>query len=341
MGSIISYNLLNLQDDPPSRPKMTRILRYFPQTLNAKQAIKKGFKFSHKVSFESRDFLSRLSPPEIRRLSILLKRLEHLSRLEIPLDLLPLRDKALFRLFESLRHIKSSSKIHFYFTHSFVSYSKDLLLILQKTLRSLSALSRIKIKLSFPFSYCSKDKIEHQLLKSFALQKCFTSANLVFKFNSKRSAIQELIATLSSSKSLSKLSLTLQGTDFISEKQARVPHDVLHSLKKMKTVKNCRVYFKDCVINESSLNRITPAIKEAAQVFNLEIIFKRIGYFELFSWSEWWLFRRSLKSLSSFHTVHAKFIGKLELFSAMDLIILIFIGFLSILIPLAIIRFML
>lgn len=219
MGSIISYHLLKNQDDPQnkiSKPKMTKILRYFPQTQNTKQAIKKRFKFFHSFSFESQDFLRPLSPSEIRRLTNLLKRLKHLSSLGIALNLLPPQEKVLVRFFESLRHIKSSPEIYFYFTRSFISYSKDLLLISQKTLRSLCALSRIKIQLSFPFSYCSKDKTEHELLKNFAQQKRFTSANLIFEFNSKRSEIQEIIDTLSSSKSLSELSLTLQGTDFIS-----------------------------------------------------------------------------------------------------------------------------
>ncbi len=343
MNSKTSYYPLEIQDEPQikgSKSKMLPILRYHPQIQDTKQAIKKRFKAFHKISFESHDFSKPLSPSEIGRLSESLKRAKYSSRLGIALDSIPCEDKALLRFFESLRHAKSFSEVHFYFADSSTYYSKDLLFISQKTLHNIGALPRKNMKLSFPFFYSSVNHIEHKILKSFIRQKSFTSAHCICKIGAKISEIQEIITTLSSSKSLTEFSLTLDGVDFTSDNRARLPHSIFHSLKKMKTVKNCRVYFKECIIDNSKLKGLFPALKEAAQAFNLEIIFKGIGNFATFSRLGWWLFRRSIRNLSPFHTVRARLIGELELYSLKEWIAFNVICYLSVLVMIAVLCFM-
>lgn len=342
MDSYFSYYPLENQDDPQikgPKPKMARILPYLSHSQDNKQIIKKRLKAFHKISIESPDFSKPLSPSEIKRLSKSLKRLKYLPYLGIALDSIPSEDKILLRFFESLRHTKSFSEVHFSFANPFTYYSKDLLFISQKALRNICVLPRKDTKLSFPFFYSTINRIEHKILKSFIRQKSFTSAHCICKIGAKLSEIKEIITTLSQSKSLSEFSLTVDGVDFTSAKQSRLPHDIFYSLKKMEAIKNCRVYFTDCIINNSKLKELVPSIKEAAQVFNLEIVFKGIGNFPLVSKLEGWLFRMSLRNLSQSHTVHAKFIGKLELYSIKEWIAFNAVCFFSGLTILAIICF--
>jgi len=342
MSYTIPYYSLESQDDrqiEASKPKMTGLLRYSSQVQDSKQAIKRRFNIFHKISIESQDFSHPFTPSEIRRLTIHFKRLRYLPCLGIDINSLPLQHKVLRRFFESLKHTKYLSEIHFYFTNPWMHYSNGLVLISCQALRSFCVLPRRKIKLSFPFSYSSSHQTEHKFLKSFTKQKYFTSAHGTFRIGCKISEIQEVITTLSHSKSLTELSLTLNGIDFTSDDPARLPHDLFRSLKEMKTIKNCRVFFKECLIDDSTLEGLIPALKEAAQVLNLEIIFQEIGRHALVTWFGWWWFRMSVRNLSPSHTAHAKFIGDLDAFSAKQWIACYLIVFLFVLFILALLCF--
>ncbi len=328
MDSKTSYYPLDIRDDLP-KPKMTRILRYLPQSQDTKQAIKKRFKAFHRISFESQNISKPLSPSEVRNLTKLLKRLKYLPSLGIALDSIPSKEKVLARFFEALKHTKSFSQIHFSFTNPSMYYTKELLLISQKTLRSVCALPRKNIKLSFHYSHYCLNNFELKILKNFIKQKAFTSANLLCHFGSRISKIQEIITILSNSKSLSEFSLTLNKVGSPADNPDRSPDDIFHTLTKLKTVKKCRIYFKGGAESDSKLKELVPAIKEVAQVFNLEIIIQGYGNFSSVTRLEWWLFKRSLRNLSPSHTVHAEFIGELDPYSAKEWLVCCSILFFS------------
>ncbi len=322
-----SYYPLEIPDDLP-KPKTNRILRYLPQSQDTKQAIKKRFRIFHKISFESQKPSKPLPSSDIRRLTKLLKQLKYLPYLGIALNSLPQKDKVLLRFFESVKHTQAFSQIHFYFMMKHWSiHCKDEVLTSCQIVRYICALPRKNIKLTFPFYYFSGDKREHKLLKSFTRQKCFTSVHLNCEFGSKICDIEEIITILSNTKSLSEFSLTLKTSYLTYENPPLAPRAIFYSLKEIKTLKNCRVYFKNCYFDVSELKRLVPALKEAAQAFNIEIILERLPDVAYFSIFEWWLFRRSLRNLSPVHTVNAKFIGKLQPFSIEDWIRIFYIFF--------------
>ncbi len=331
MSSKVPYHpIRNLSDDPQittPKSKMNRLLQYIPQAQNTKQAIKKRFKVLHRISFEAKEPPQPLGVPRIQRLTTNLKRLKHISHLGIDMSSLLCSEKIPFRFFESLKHTKNFNEIHFYSTDPWTYYSEELALVVSQVLRSLRILPKMKIKLSLPFSSSYLNKNLFRLLKSFHKHKCFTSVQLNFGFCYTILAVQEVMTTLSSSKSLSELSLTLKGTNFTHKNSDQLPHDVFRTLKNMKTVKNCRVHFHDCVITNSELKGLVPVLKEAGQTLNLEIIVEIINKIALLSRSEWWLFKRSIRNPNSSHPIYAKHKGELKNLSQKESYALPLVGF--------------
>ncbi len=321
MSSKASYQFLKNQEeehDPQvqitqSKPKMTKLRRYIRHN-DSKQALKKKFKTIHEISFQYQKFVQPLSVSDIRRLTTLLKRLKHVSKLGLDMNSLPCNHKVLLRFFQSLKHSKYFSEIHIYFIHNTVPlYTKELVHVSCQTLRYIRALPQRKIKLTLPFSLHSLAKNENKFLKSLAKHKCFTSAHFTFEYNYQISHLQEMMTILSNSKSLSQLSLTFKLIDFKHAEAARRSHDTFYTLKRMKTVKNCRVCLQTCAITNPKLKALVPILKEAVESFNLEFIIED-SHTEITRYG-WWLFRRSIQNLCSPHIVSVKHIGKLELIS--------------------------
>ena len=330
MDSKVPYHPLKNQEDHPlierPRPKMTRLLRP-PPNQNRKQAIKKGFPVFHKISFKSANHHRPIPPSEIRSLITHLKRSRRakpLPRLEISIALLRLSENSFVRL---LKHAKYFSKIHFYTDFIFHYSLEELNLNVSRVLRSIHALPRLKIQLSLFFhSYAlnQHDKNLPKMVTSFNKHRCFTSAHFSFRLGCEVLKRQKLISILKHSRSLSQLSLNF-GRDngsvtgwqkarrhFFSGDLDPQLHDVFGALKNIKTLKNCRLCFRHCLLSNVELNDLKPALKEAAQSFNLEFIIDGYSYITKFGW---WQFSRSIRNLSHSRTISVKHTLKVDPFS--------------------------
>ncbi len=199
--------------------------------------------------------------------------------------------------------------------------------MLSRVLRSIHDLPRLKIKLSL---LLYKDKLNqhydvlHKMVTTFSEHRCFTSAHFSFTFGCEFLKRQELISMLKHSKSLSELSLNLSRDvlsatiwqsyrrDFCSGDLDPQLHDVFSALKNIRTLENCRLCLQNCLLTNVELNDFIPALKDAAQSFNLEFIID--GNSEVTKLG-WWQFKRSIRNLSHSHTIFAKHTGKLHPFS--------------------------
>ena len=339
MSSKVPYlHPLKNQEAPlPSQQKMTRLLRCQPDQ-DHKQAIKKGFKVFHKISVKSKDPSQFLPPAEILGVATYIKKLKRtkpLPRLEIEMNSVRLSDESIVKFFQSLKQTKSLSEIHFDFRHNGI-LSLHGSRFASKALCYIRALPRLKIKLSlFVEDRLLRNEEMRKMLKRFNKHKCFASAHFSPQpFCGQILEMEEAIARFKHSKSLSKLSLVLHRDrpdetsyqklqrHFLSESRGPLPFDgVFSNLKRIKTLKNCRVHFQRCDINNLELKALLPLFKEAAQSSNLEILIDESlddGY-ELSSWItkfEWWMFKRTIRNLNPYHTVSAKHIGTLRDYSS-------------------------
>ena len=325
MSSKVPYRpLKNQEDHLPYQPKMTRLLRP-PPDLDRKQMIKKGFPVFHKISYSR-----PLPPSELRNLVTHLKRSRRgkpLPRLEIHIGLLDVNENSIIRF---LQHAKYFSEIRFYAELISGYFPGELNLHVSRVLRSIHALPRLKLKLSL---LLYKDKLNkhnedlHEIVTTFNKHRCFTSAHFSFTFGCEFLKRQELISILKHSKSLSKLSLNLSRDIFSATgwqplRRLLFPgdldpqlHDVFRALKEIRTLKNCRLCFQSCLLTSVELNDFIPALKDAAQSFNLEFIIDGTSEVSMLGW---WQFKRSIRNLSHSHTISAKHTGKLNLFSVSD-----------------------
>jgi len=251
-----------------------------------------------------------------------------LPRLEIDLQTFRYNDK-IVKFFQSLKHTKCFSEIHFIEHVYWHSYSEELTLYISRALGFLRAWPKLKIKLSLPFAGPRLNEDYESLRKmvtSFTKHRSFTSAHFSFLDNCELSKRQEIISILKHSKSLSDLSLNLR-RDLESETLCQELrrglfsgnpdprlHDVFRTLKRIKTVKNCRLCFQSCKMENPELKDLEQALKKAAKSFNLEIIIDDSQRRPIITIFEWWLFQRSFRNIRP-HKVSAKHVGRLRPFS--------------------------
>jgi len=301
-------------------PKRTQIpLRRKNKSPN--QILKERFNIMHQISLKSthKDPFLPIQASEIQKLTANLKRLKHLTCIEIDLNSLPLNHKFILRFFESLKHFKQISKINFFTSQPSISFSNQSLLALSQCISGIHPSPHLEIKLSLNISVLDSDQNFCKLLGSFAKHPCFMKIHLTFSNFHDLSKAQAIISNLKNSKSLSHFNLTLGGCNLSVEQSG----DLFRSLKHLKSVKNLNIHFKHCLLGTPPFFKgLAFALKENTQVQDLEIVFER--KVPLINKFEWWSFVRSLKKNTHFRTVKAKFIGQLQ-FLTHKAIILFFV----------------
>jgi len=272
------------------------------------QVLKEGPNRMHQISLKSihKDPFLPFRASEIQILRKNLKRLKHLTCIEVDLNSLPFNHKFILGLFESLKHFKQVSKINFFPNHPSLSFSNQSLLSLSQGISGIYPSPHLEIKLSLDICVLDSDQNFRKLLGSFAKHECFTKIHLTFSSFHDLSKAQAIIFNLKNSKSLSHFNLTLSGCNLSVERSG----DLFRSLKHLRTVKNLNIHFKHCLPGTPLFfKKLAFALKENTQVQDLEIVFER--KVPLINKFEWWSFVRSLKKNTHFRTVKAKFIGQL------------------------------
>ena len=290
---------------PPKIAKIAPFLKGKPQ----KQILKEGFKTIHHISIKStpKDLFLPFQASEIQTLTANLKRLKHLTCIDIDLNSLPSDHKLILRLFESLKHFKKISKIHFFTSQLSISFAKQSLLTLSQCISQIRTGPNMQIKLSLNISSLDADQNFRQLFRSFAKHDCFTSLHFTFLNFHDLSKIQTIISHLKNSKSLSHLNLTLDGCSMCVDRS----RPLFRSLKDLKSVRNLSIHFKQYLLGGPPFfTGLASALQESTQVKNLDIVFEKKT--PLINKFEWWSFVRSLKKGTHFQKVNAKFIGELQ-----------------------------
>lgn len=294
-----NHVILNITPEP----KFTKILHY-RQNKSIDQTIKEAPPIVQSLSLNNttQDPLTFQVSAFIAKV----KKIKSLKSLNIDLEWLSyIHHKTAHKLFEAVKHLKNPPKLNFDINKSHVIFLKSRILCLWQSLKLLQYFPEMQIKLSLKIVGLGKNENAKRLLETFSRLKGFISANLTFLYFTDISEIQELITTLKTSKSLSKLYMTLDLSTID-------PHiklqNLLECLAGIESLRDTRVYIKKChTITYSGLQGLLSPLKEIAQKFNLEIVFD--DCLNSITVIEWWSFVKALKKLSHPHTIRAKFIG--------------------------------
>ncbi len=289
-----------LNKNPPLKITSTIKIRSASANKIHKQIRKDRLTHIDKISIENKSFVSYFTASHLRKLTSNLKQLKSLSCLEIDLFSFAINNtKAIPALFESLKHLKNSFKIHLFPASSFglSKIDNQVLSTLCRALANLNSLPNVTIELSFRNRYPILEAKARDLLETLANHKCFTCLHLEVSNPGSLPELNEIIYVLSSSRSLSQIDLILDYFRFTSPAESQ---SFFRQFKKLKSLKSLKVHFKFCHISFSSLKGAASGLKENTQVRDLQLLFEEGGTQVKISKVEWWLAMRSLKKRHTF-----------------------------------------
>ncbi len=281
-------------------PQLTKTIRIHPfhADKNNNKIRKERLNRIHKISLEYHFPNKYLQASQFRKLASNLKQLKHLSCLKIDLYSLTLNNvKAIPALFESLKHFKTPFKILFcpVLTSSHMQSKLDhqVLLTLCQSIKNLQNSPHMTIELIFRIRNDVLEASARKLLKTLANHTCFTCLHLEMSHFGCLPELKRIINALKSSKSLSRIDLTLDCFRFGSPTQSK---SLFRKFGKLKSVKSLQVHFKCCNISFGSLKGAASGLKENTQIRDLQLLFEEGGGTQIkISKVEWWLAMRSLR----------------------------------------------
>lgn len=292
-----------LNKNPPLKITSTIKIRSASANKIHKQIRKDRLTHIDKISIENKSFVSYFTASHLRKLTSNLKQLKSLSCLEIDLFSFAINNtKAIPALFESLKHLKNSFKIHLFpdLSFGFSNIDDQVLSTLCRALENLNSLPNVTIELSFRSCYLILQAKARELLETLANHKCFTFLHWEMSNSLYLPEMEEIIDVLSSSKSLSQIDLILDNFRFKSPAESQ---SFFRQFKKLKSLKTLKVHFKCCDISFSSLKGAASGLKENTQVRDLQLLCEGRGTKVEISEVEWWLAMRSLRKGTRFQKV--------------------------------------
>jgi len=267
----------------------------------------------------------------MRKLATNLKRLKSLACLEIDLSLVKADYSLMLRFFESLKHFKNHSKLHFFYSESMQSPIIDHQAVLSIS-QALSQIrhfpqEEIKLSLSIFMGICLYNSNFCQMLESIAGH--VTCLELTLSRSTNRSYIKQIISIFKKSQSLSQVSLTFDEYSFFERTDLQ---SCFQDFKELKLLTRLNVYFKNCYFSyKIPFRSVGFLLQKTLQVPTLKVIFEekksprtKLG---------WWLFNRAFQDHKYIQNFQAKFIGKLQIMSRKTAVLLFFI-FLIVFLPL-------
>jgi len=209
-------------------PKITRILPFTTREKNVNQIKRERPRKLHQLSLNLRPqgpAINDLSfyPSVCRSLSNL-KRLKYLTRLDLDLNMLVDSERVWIKrrghpkmiqiMIHSFAHLKNLRLLHLYISQPSSPFLKAKVLVdFCKALKQAFELPHLEIKFSLWTVGNSQMDEFNKIVRGFSHVKRLTSASLTFDaFTNDLLQIQELIARLKESESLSRLSITFSHT---------------------------------------------------------------------------------------------------------------------------------
>jgi len=238
------------------------------------------------------------------RLPCNLKQFKSLKHLDINLGwIIYFSDKAFSKSFEALRHHKDLSTLHFYTTSDVFHWSikvKKRVRFLSDWILQISPKTEIRLSLHVSEQNQALDDVA-TLIKGICEHSNFTSAcfNLSYALPE---LVRQLIALLKDSKSLAKLSLNVDSSDFGLE-------EFFLSLTEVKLPKYLAITLKYSTLTYPKLKRILPLIEKIAKGSHLRLTLENPNNCSI-GQVEWRLFKREIAKFDSPHKIHAQLLGK-------------------------------
>ncbi len=248
---------LSLHINP--HPNLSKTFLY-RQDKNPKQALKEKCKIQHEFTFLSKSNDIPIQPSELWETIRKLKQLKSLKHLTFSLDPFFSDPKLIHKFFESLKHLKTLQKIHFFLLKDRVRLGEEsALLHLCKAIRNIPLLPSMEIEFCAIMNKYSSNQISTHVLKSLNQHRCFTSAYLAFTFCPEDSPkLHELLEIMKNSKSLSKLFISFHRCEIDPAENLQALFD---DLKRIKTLKFTRVHLYECdSINYRQLRELAPRL---------------------------------------------------------------------------------